>query len=864
MTNKLNKKAIILISSMALAITIFVPRLAYASGFTDTICNMIGAVICFFADGIVWLCDNLGGQFDKLLFNYNGDSVVNDFNLTVLKGQTLSTQIISIYKMMQYIATVIFLVIGVWITIDFVRTADNPQHKTVLIDRLKKLLLAIVLLTSISVILDVMLAINYGIADTFRMITKEFTEGSSVDYGKSFLTEIFKGLYDKGDGSEALVYSLVYLISSFINLWLIIFYMIRDLGISFLLILAPIIVCLLPYRTDLFVSWFKEMASNIFTQSIQAMIFTVVIAIVSGLDGNSDLYAQIFALVAFAMFIPMTASIKRMIGLEGNIGSAKSNAGLGTAIMGAALASKTLSGVKGKAGILKDSHERIKDLKSERDNLEKNSTSTAPLQNYNKNAMSRGMGNLSTVGMNTIGSLAIGGTDSGMNMGDTGLDCGMATMATIGGRNSYNKLGNVNTNGFDRNKDTINGEIKSIRRQTFKSMGAGIGSSVLGGAMAIGASGLGPMGAFAGMQMGNVIGETAGIAGTNVMSKVGTDISEFGQDMAFGKGIRPDTVAITNGNKNWNLNNAMSNLSNMKKNMNYNLSNMKSDMKYSEMHSLDENDDLYYEKQARQDEGIGLTGDPIQGTEYYQDEKDSRMQTQKLIRNGEFAKASRYRMQTSIPSRNLEAINAIESTSGEAMLYTDDKSSILYSQNSESGERKILATFEGNPNLTTPTMETVSFGVEGDMPISEAQRSGFREQAVEMAINTYGSDSISDNQSTYYETAQKFIDKETNNLINKHMSRNQSIRNNTGNPNIIISGNPVEYNNVPANNQPIETQVKVDIPNNIENQHSQNVYTNIEVSKMNITNKATELMQQQQYTESMKQGLDELNAQYKY
>lgn len=853
MTNKLNKKAIILISSMALAITIFVPRLAYASGFTDTICNMIGAVICFFADGIVWLCDNLGGQFDKLLFNYNGDSVVNDFNLTVLKGQTLSTQIISIYKMMQYIATVIFLVIGVWITIDFVRTADNPQHKAVLIDRLKKLLLAIVLLTSISVILDVMLAINYGIADTFRMITKEFTEGSSVDYGKSFLTQIFKGLYDEGKGSEALVYSLVYLISSFINLWLIIFYMIRDLGISFLLILAPIIVCLLPYRTDLFVSWFKEMASNIFTQSIQAMIFTVVIAIVSGLDGNSDLYAQIFALVAFAMFIPMTASIKRMIGLEGNIGVAKSNAGLGTAIMGAALASKTLSGVKGKAGMLKNSTERIRDLQAERDNLGKNGASTASLPNYNKGEMYGGIKNNSTIGMTAMGGLS-----------ESGMDLGMAAIGTMSGCNSaYNNI-DVNPKGLPRNKDTINGEINAIRKQAFKSMGAGVGSAVLGGAMTIGASGLGTMGSLTGMQIGNSIGETAGVLGAETIYNAESYVTEFGQDMAFGKGIRPDTVAITNGNKNWNLNNAMNNLSNMKKNMNYNLSNMKSDMKYSEMHSLDENDDLYYEKQARQDEGIGLTGDPIQGTEYYQDEKDSRMQTQKLIRNGEFAKASRYRMQTSIPSRNLEAINAIESTSGEAMLYTDDKSSILYSQNSESGERKILATFEGNPNLTTPTMETVSFGVEGDMPISEAQRSGFREQAVEMAINTYGSDSISDNQSTYYETAQKFIDKETNNLINKHMSRNQSIRNNTGNPNIIISGNPVEYNNVPANNQPIETQVKVDIPNNIENQHSQNVYTNIEVSKMNITNKATELMQQQQYTESMKQGLDELNAQYKY
>lgn len=854
MINKLNKKTIILTSIIALTITLFVPRLAYASGFTDIICNMIGAVICFIADGIVWLCDALGGQFDKLLFNYNGDTVVNDFNLTVLKGETLSSQIITIYKSMQYIATVVFLVIGAWITMDFIKTADNPQHKAILIDRLKKMVIGIVLLTSIPVLVDVFLAINYGIADTFRLLTKEFTAGSTVDYGKSFLTEIFRGLYDKGEGSEALIYSLVYLISAFINLWLIIFYMIRDLGISFLLILAPIIVCVLPYRTDLFVSWLKEMASNIFTQSIQAMIFTVIIAIVSGLDGNSDLYSQIFALVAFAMFIPMTAGIKKMIGLEGNVGAAKSSAGLGAAVMGIALAGKTLSGVKNKASMFKDGHEKIKDLKSERDNLGKNLTSTAPLPNHNKGSMSGGMGNLSATGMAAMGTaMGEGGADAGM---------GMATMSAMsGGKNAYNKIG-VNTKGFPRNKDTINGEISAIRKQTFKSMGAGVGASVLGGAMAIGASGLGAMGAFAGMQIGSSIGENAGAVGTGTMAKLGTGISEFGKDVAFGKGIRPDTVAITNGNKNWSLNNAMGNLSNMKNNMKSNLSNIKSDTKYSELRSFDEDDDLYYQKQARQDQEIGLSGDPIQGTEYYKDEKDSRIQTQKLIRQGEFAKASRYRMQTSVPTSNIDAINDVEKGSGEAMLYTDANSSILYNQDAETGERKILATYEGNPNLTTPTMETVSFGSNGEMPISEAQRSGFREQAVEMAINTYGSDSISDDQSTYYQTAQKFIEKEATNLMNQHMSRNQSMRQNTGNPNIIITGNAVDYKNVPANNQPMETEITIDMPNNINNQHSQNVYNNIEISKMNIASKVNELMQQQQYTEVMKQGIDEINSQY--
>lgn len=181
---RLNKKAILTSSILALIVILCIPKLALANGFIDKICEMIAGVICFLGDGIVWLCDALGGQFDKLIFNYDGDSFNNDFNLLILKGNTISKQILSIYSVIQFLSALVLITVGLWIVVDFTRTADDPRHKAILLDRLKKLVLAIFLINSIPVIIDVMLAINYALTDTFRTISQEFVT-SSVDYGKS-------------------------------------------------------------------------------------------------------------------------------------------------------------------------------------------------------------------------------------------------------------------------------------------------------------------------------------------------------------------------------------------------------------------------------------------------------------------------------------------------------------------------------------------------------------------------------------------------------------------------------------------------------------------------------------------------------
>lgn len=873
---KLNKKTIILTSLIAFCIISIIPKISYASGFSDVICDMITAVITFMADAFVFVCDKLGGKFDKLIFNYDGSSFNSDLNLMILKSNAVSKKILSIYGMMQYIGSAILVSISGLIVLDFLKAADNPRHKAVLLGRLKRLVIALFLLNSIPTVVDIMLAFNYAITDTFRLVCDTF-KTSSVDYGKSFLTEVFKGLIDKATGVEAFALSLAYLMSSIINLWIIVFYMIRDLSISFLLIFAPVLVCFLPFRTDLLVSWFKEMFSNIITQSFQAFVFAVVVAIVSGLsDGKSDLYSDIYALVAFALFIPITGMLKKLAGLEGQVGAAKSLAGVGATAMTLGLAGRAFNGLRNQAGVLKNSYDKIKGLKTERDNLGKVQSSSAPLPNYN-NGSNGGKGSYNNLATN-VASMS-GFEEAGGNELGTGI--AMASMFTGGGRTSNF---NTDTRNFPRDRNTITGEINSIRKQAFKSVAGGALSAIGGGAMAVGASTLGPLGAFAGLQLGSSIGETAGGLTATGLSNTGSYLSEKGQDALFGKGIRPEFLSPTNGNKNWSLDNIKYNLGNMQQNMSKNINLAKSDMKFgmfntkASSYTEEEAGDLKIRKQERQDEITGLTGDPLRNTEYYESEKDSRLHTQKLVRQGKFAEASRYRLNTSQPSVNENAMQSFEykslknDTDENAMLYTDQNSSILFTQNQQTGERKVLATYAGNHHLKQPTMESVSFDVNGNIPINDAQRGQFSEQAVNLAVSKYGEDSIDNVDSEYHATAQKYIEKETTNLINQHMARTQTLRQSTGSGTIVINGRVnhenVQFHDSVPNSIP---GVEINVPDKLQGQHSRDVYSNIEMSNINLSNKQSsyldkqvELVQQQQYTESLRQGANELNYNRNY
>ena len=139
------------------------------------------------------------------------------------------------------------------------------------------------MLLSIPILFDLLMLLNQIFVDIFRMILVDSSKDMGLDlcYSGSFLADTFNPkntgisgdvltrtnqIYDNiSEAKEAdIMRAIMYVMAGAINFWLIFYYMIRDLTISFLFILAPLIVVLIPYKTDIFWTWLKEMASNIF------------------------------------------------------------------------------------------------------------------------------------------------------------------------------------------------------------------------------------------------------------------------------------------------------------------------------------------------------------------------------------------------------------------------------------------------------------------------------------------------------------------------------------------------------------------------------------------------------------------------
>lgn len=329
---------------------------------------------------------------DKLLFRdeklgidaivYNIGNATN--GLTLLSKGDLRDFIINFYLSIQYIAAVFFVPLGIWITVDFVKMKNNAQHKVVLKDRLYRWIMTFILLLSMPYFLDVLFQVNGILVEGFKNVGLSFMDKATADTmiekdQAGFLLEAFK---EEAWETKSLTHSIIYLMSVFINGWIVFFYFIRDITISFLFVIYPFLVISYPYEKGMFMNWFKEMLSNIFTQSIHALLFTFTIAMAVTLENN--LYNNLFTMTAFASIIPITATAKRLLGLEGNIGAAKSMAGLGTLFGATTLAKTAMGNLKnGGSGIM----EGIKDYNSAKVD---GATSEKSLPNLNASSLERG------------------------------------------------------------------------------------------------------------------------------------------------------------------------------------------------------------------------------------------------------------------------------------------------------------------------------------------------------------------------------------------------------------------------------------------------------------------------------------------
>lgn len=540
---KPNKKAVLITTLSTIVILVCLIPLNFKAGLVEILQDSLGTAISFLIRGFGWaiasLINELGLGIDKLVFNvannFNNPTILKDANLTLLRQNNLSSQLMGLYNLFVYIGATALSVIGLWVTLDFIKTADDAKHKVVLKERLKKLIISMVLLTSMPLLFDEMMIINQLIVDVFRLVI--VNSGSGTAFEGLFLSDVFKKMSEAEPSN--IVLACIYVISTFLNGWMVIFYMIRDLSISLLFIIAPVIAIMLPYNTDLVLKWFKEMASNIFTQAIQAFIMAIVILIASSLGQNATLYDNLFALVAFCLFIPLTATVKKLIGLEGEIGAAKSNAGMGAIVGAMALAGATYSGIKGVKNRIQDANDDIKNISAEEQLLEKSK--------FESNQVGGSMnGNQVNVVQRSVGGSSSTSSPSGTDGGGRGIEVDPNNRTStnksfaVETQGNYDDLRNGNYTATSRARE-LQGMKANAKKQRNKAVLGGIGGILGGALMGIGSAAYGNafismMAAKAGSEMGSDLGSLTGEKAT----ELGQTTKEVLLDKLFGDGIRYD------------------------------------------------------------------------------------------------------------------------------------------------------------------------------------------------------------------------------------------------------------------------------------------------------------------------------------
>lgn len=340
-------------------------------------------------------------------------------------------------------------------------------------DALIKATIAIVLLSQFFVIVGFMFSMNSLIVNLAKQdlrgnINVTTSEGELVpSSGKVIESERIQ-MNDLNisldDVTNTVGESVVSLSSKAVGIWWEVFYLQRKLMIGILLVLAPVWICLMFYPSlhGVTAAAMKELWSQIIAQGLHAVLFWFFFKIMDNQMG----WFQI--LVAMCLFIPLSESVRFILGANAQTGGKL--AAIGTLAGAAGIMNMT----KAVASIGKGGLNAIKASRG------------LPTSNYSGGSMNNGIG---VMAQNGVGAFAGSG------------------YAERGGHNFSTAMASRVNNNFSR-KLRAAGEL-----------GAGFGSAGLRMAGTFTGVGLGPFGAFAmgevGAKAGDRVGYSAG-AGTYV------------------------------------------------------------------------------------------------------------------------------------------------------------------------------------------------------------------------------------------------------------------------------------------------------------------------------------------------------------
>lgn len=195
----------------------------------------------------------------------------------------------------------------------------NPSNRTSILEYFKDFIIVALLFFNLSTIFELIFAVNSMFVNGFAS-AKDMIDGDTLGKVDSFL--------DKGPIGGILI-GLVLL---GLWIWANFFYMMRSLTIMLLMIVSPVAVALylIPQTKAITVGVFKEFTGTVLVQSIHAFTYWVITAVAKDDFGLSSV-------ILYIIFIPITESIRSLIGLGGQMNNNLSRAAAmmgGSAIMG--------------------------------------------------------------------------------------------------------------------------------------------------------------------------------------------------------------------------------------------------------------------------------------------------------------------------------------------------------------------------------------------------------------------------------------------------------------------------------------------------------------------------------------------------
>lgn len=337
------------------------------------------------------MLDDDGLSLDALVFNQG----TQFSGLTLFKPGEAQNFLATFYNIFMYIAMLFFVPIFFWVGTYFSKAGDSPQQKSVLKDKLMRVLLTFVFLYSMPELLTILVKVSNAFVGVFKSVGSSFLEtntnelvGEYIKTNKGSITETFTGLMLIG-----------------VNIWIIIYYIIRDLTVCFLFMFFPLIAIWYPMDTSMIKNWWREMMGNIFAQPIQAVILTMVLALGKTLGVSAEtntLANRLYTLVAFGSIIPMTSIIKRFFNLETGIGAGKSMAGLGALTGAFMLAKSTSKGMKQQTDKIREGVDTLSENNIAQKQLDKNLSPTTGMGSVDKS-----LTNTNTATMNRINQMGV-------------------------------------------------------------------------------------------------------------------------------------------------------------------------------------------------------------------------------------------------------------------------------------------------------------------------------------------------------------------------------------------------------------------------------------------------------------------------